>query len=145
MPETAAFHAGDSIVRTLAFTLAAGEEASRVTLLLTRARAQSEHPTTGRSRCIILEADGPGPPAPDAAIVPAAAVPAPRTRFTAQLRGVIPASICGGSYNPVFCIFAYRDGRAATGFEIDADQRFVVEVADDAASVDAGPSIMGFV
>jgi hypothetical protein len=140
MPNSAKFSAGDSISKTLTFTLAAGEEASRITLLLTRTDAHSEHPAIGRARCLVLEADDPSP-----CVSPGATVATlPRARCQAELRGVIPASICGGSYTPVFCVFAYVDGRSPTGFEIDADQRFTIEIADDAAAVDSGPSISAF-
>ena len=61
-----------------------------------------------------------------------------------QVPNTCAASICGGTYVPVFCVFAYADGRPTTAFEIDADQRFTLEVADDASAVDAGPSITGF-
>lgn len=144
MPDTATLHAGDPIAKTLTFTLLAGEEASCISLLLTRRRAQSEHSAAGRARCIVLEAEALGAAEPAPAIVPAAAAPSPRGRFVAELHGVVPASICGGTYVPVFCVFAYADGRPTTAFEIDADQRFTLEVADDASAVDAGPSITGF-
>lgn len=146
MPNAGTLHAGDTIAKTLTFTLAAGEAATCVNLLLTRVHARSEHPTIGRARCIVLEANNTGKVDPEAAIVAtaASATPAPRERFIAELRGVIPASICGGTYTPVFCLFTYADGRPATAFEIDADQRFAFEVADDASAVDAGPSISGF-
>ncbi len=143
MPHAIMYQAGDSISRTLTFTLAAGEEAARITLLLTRTDARSEHPTMGRARCVVLESDNPSPCAPPAGVAPEA-VPLPRGRCQAELHGTIPASICGGSYNPVFCVFTYQDGRPSTGFEIDADQRFIVEIADDASAVDAGPSITSF-
>jgi hypothetical protein len=147
MAQACTLHAGDSIGKTLTFTLAAGEAATCVSLLLTRVHARSEHPAIGRARCIVLEANNAGKAPCEAPIVAAAAsaTPAPRERFVAELRGIIPASICGGTYTPVFCLFAYADGRPATAFEIDADQRFAFEVADDAAAVDAGPSISGFV
>jgi hypothetical protein len=65
-------------------------------------------------------------------------------RITLLLTGVVPASIRGGSYRPVFCVFAYIDGRPAMGFESGAKQRFAIEIADDAASVVADPSVSGF-
>ena len=146
MPKAGTLHAGDSVAKTLTFTLAAGEAATCVSLLMTREHARSEHPAIGRARCIVLEANNVGFPNSEAPIVAAAPTPtpAPRERFVAELHGVIPASICGGTYAPVFCLFAYADGRPATAFEIDADQRFTFEVADDASAVDAGPSISGF-
>ncbi len=144
MSNATMLRAGDTIVKTLTFTLAAGEDASCITLLLTRTQAQSEHPTIGRARCVVLTAANANPRSVDGPIASAAAVPAPRGRFVAELRGVVPASICAGDYTPVFCIFAYADDRAATGFEIDADQRFTVAITADADSVDAGPSIIGF-
>ena len=144
MSNATMLRAGDTIVKTLTFTLAAGEQASFITLLLTRTQARSEHPTIGRARCVVLTAQNANPRSMDGAIAPAATIPAPRERFVAELRGVVPASISGGDYIPVFCLFAYADGRAATGFEIDADQRFTLAIADDADSVDPGPSITGF-
>jgi hypothetical protein len=144
MADAVTLRAGDSIVKTLTFTLAAGEDAARITLLLTRMQANSEHSAVGRARCIVLECDPASPAAAETVISSAGGLGSPRARFQAELRGVVPVSICGGSYGPVFCVFAYRDGRPATGFEVDANQRFAIEVADDAASVDAGPSINGF-
>jgi hypothetical protein len=142
MPEATAVHAGDAVDATLTFTLAAGEEASRITLLLTRTQAQSEHSAMGRARCIVLESSSDAAWTPATTIRPADMGDAPRKRFQAALRGLVPASICGGTYTPVFCFFAYANGRPSTGFEIDADQRFTVRVADDSASVDAGPAIV---
>lgn len=142
MREATIVHAGDAVDATLTFTLAAGEKASRITLLLTRTQAQSEHSTTGRARCIVLESSSDAPWTPDTTIRPAGIGDAPRARFQAALRGVVPASICGGTYTPVFCFFAYANGQPSTGFEIDADQRFAVKVVDDSASVDAGPAIV---
>ena len=144
MTHVGTLHAGQSIDKTLTFTLAAGEEASCVSLILTRLHAQSEHAALGRARCIVLEARRANASSADSAILAAAAVPAPRARFVAELRGVIPAAICGGTYAPAFCIFAYADGRPTTAFEIDADQRFALDVADDASATDAGPSISAF-
>jgi hypothetical protein len=144
MSNGARLQAGDEIVKTLIFTLAAGEEASRITLLMTRTQAQSERSALGRSRCVVLTAENPNPLTGAASIVPAAAVAGPRGRYQAELRGAVPVSICGGSYMPVFCTFEFTDGRPATGFEIDADQRFIIEIADDAASTDSGPAINGF-
>jgi hypothetical protein len=142
MPEATMVHAGESVSATLTFTLAAGEEASRITLLLTRTQAQSEHSALGRARCIVLESSSAAPWTPDATIRPAGVSDAPRARFQAELRGIVPVSICGGTYTPVFCFFAYAGGQPTTGFEIDADQRFVVRVADDSTAVDAGPAII---
>ena len=142
MPGATAVHAGDAVDATLTFTLAAGEQASRITLLLTRTEAHSEHSATGRARCIILESSSDAAWTPDTTIRPSGTGDAPRKRFQAALRVVVPASICGGTYTPVFCFFAYADGQPSTGFEIDADQRFTLKVADDSASVDAGPAIV---
>lgn len=143
MPEAMTLQAGSPIVKRLTFTLAAGEEVSRITLLLTRLEARSEHPTIGRARCIVLQSDNPSRELGKPGGEPAVALP--RARFVADLHGVVPRSICGGSYTPVFCMFTYIDERPPTGFEIDADQRFAIEIADDATAVDAGPSITGFV
>jgi hypothetical protein len=142
MPEATVVHAGDSVDATLTFTLAAGEEASRITLLLTRTQAHSEHSAVGRARCIVLESSSDAPWTPDTTIHPTGIGDAPRARFQAALRGVVPASICGGTYTPVFCFFAYANGQPTTGFEIDADQRFALRIADDSATVDAGPAIV---
>ncbi len=142
MAEGTRYHAGDSIAKRLTFTLAAGEEATRITLLLTRTQSQSVRPTIGRARCIILEADRTGSQPSNSAISAAPPAGAPRTRFDADLRGVVPASICGGTYCPVFCVFDYAGGRPPTGFEIDADQRFAIEVADDGTAIDAGPAVV---
>jgi hypothetical protein len=109
---------------------------------LTRTQAQSEHSALGRARCIVLESSSAAPWTPDTTIHAAGIGDAPRTRFAAELRGIVPASICGGTYAPVFCFFAYANGQPSTGFEIDADQRFEVMVADDSSSVDAGPAIV---
>jgi hypothetical protein len=142
MPEATLVHAGDAVDATLTFTLAAGEEASRITLLLTRTQSHSEHSAMGRARCIVLESSSDAAWTPDTTIRSAGIGDTPRKRFQAALRGVVPASICGGTYAPVFCFFAYANGRPTTGFEIDADQRFSVKVVDDSASVDAGPVIV---
>jgi hypothetical protein len=142
MPQATLVHAGDTVDATLTFTLAAGEEASRITLLLTRTEARSEHSSLGRARCIVLESSSDAPWTPETTIHSTGIGDAPRGRFQAPLRGIVPASICGGTYAPVFCFFAYADGQPTTGFEIDADQRFSVKVADDSASVDAGPAIV---
>ena len=142
MPEATMVHAGESVSATLTFTLAAGEKASRITLLLTRTQAQSEHSALGRARCIVLESGSNAPWTPDTTIRPAGISDTPRARYQAKLRGVVPASICGVTYIPVFCFFAYADGGPTTGFEIDADQRFAFRVADDSASVDPGPVIV---
>jgi hypothetical protein len=142
MAKATVVHAGDSVDATLTFTLAAGERASRITLLLTRTQARSEHSSIGRARCIVLESSSDEAWTPNTKIQAADIGDAPRARFQAALRGVVPASICGGTYTPVFCFFAYANGQPTTGFEIDADQRFNVEVADDNASVDAGPEIV---
>jgi hypothetical protein len=142
MLETMVVHAGDAVVATLTFTLAAGEQASRITLLLTRTSSQSEHSAMGRARCIVLESSSDAPWTPDTTIHAAGIGDTPRTRYQAPLRGIVPASICGGTYAPVFCFFAYANGAPTTGFEIDADQRFAVKVVDDSASVDAGPAIV---
>jgi hypothetical protein len=142
MREATVMHAGESVAAKLTFTLAVGEEAARITLLLTRTQAQSEHSTMGRARCIVLESSSDAAWTSDTTIRPAGIGTAPRSRFAAELRGVVPASICGGTYTPVFCFFAYANGQPSTGFEIDADQRFAVRVADDSSSVDAGPVIV---
>lgn len=142
MPKATVVHAGDAVSATLTFTLAAGEEASRVTLLMTRTQAHSEHSAVGRARCIILESSREPAGRSQSAIRAAGIGDAPRARFQTELRGIVPASICGGTYAPVFCFFAYANGQPTTGFEIDADQRFAVTVADDADAVDAGPAIV---